>query len=109
TAVGALAGAALGGSNGAAAGAGVGLLFGSVSGADAANRSGYTLQQRYDNAYVQCMYAKGNKVPQAGLARSGPPIGYAPPRASSAPLGANSLPPPPPGYAWPPPPPRAVR
>ncbi len=63
TAVGAVAGALLGGHQGAGAGAGAGLLVGSVAGAGAAQQSSYTLQQRYDIAYTQCMYAKGNKVP----------------------------------------------
>ncbi|MCA3107396.1 MAG: hypothetical protein IOD09_15185 [Rhodocyclaceae bacterium] len=115
TAVGALAGAALGGSQGAAAGAGVGLLFGGVAGVDAANTSGYGIQQRYDNAFVQCMYAKGNKVPSTGLARSSAPVAPARP-----PAPAVYAPPPPPkatvygppvGYdpRFPPPPPPPPR
>lgn len=114
TAVGALAGAALGGSQGAAAGAGVGLLFGGAVGADAANTSGYTAQQRYDNAFIQCMYAKGNKVPSTGLSRSAGPV-----TAPRPPAPAVYAPPPPPpkagfygppaGYdpRYPPPPPPA--
>jgi LDH2 family malate/lactate/ureidoglycolate dehydrogenase len=66
TVVGALAGAAFGGHNGAAAGAGVGLLAGSAYGANASQYSAYSTQQRYDNAYVQCMYARGDRVPVAG-------------------------------------------
>jgi len=65
TAVGAVAGALLGGHKGAGVGAGAGLLVGSAAGAGAAQRSSYTLQQRYDMAYTQCMYAKGEKVPAA--------------------------------------------
>lgn len=65
TVVGAAAGALIGGHEGAAVGAGTGLLFGSAAGAGAANASAYTLQQRYDMGYQQCMYAKGNKVPMA--------------------------------------------
>lgn len=90
TAVGAVAGALIGGHEGAGAGAGAGLLVGSVAGAGAADRSAYTLQQRYDIAYTQCMYAKGNKVPsQAETQRprlrrrvymyAPPPPMYAPP------------------------------
>lgn len=112
TAVGALAGAALGGSQGAAAGAGVGLLFGGAVGAEAANTSGYATQRRYDNAFVQCMYAKGNKVPSTGLSRSAPrlvavrppaPAVYAPPPPKAGFYG------PPAGYdpRYPPPPPPA--
>lgn len=67
TAVGAAAGAAIGGSgNAAAAGAGAGLLMGALAGSGAANASSYSLQQRYDIGYVQCMYAKGHKVPVSG-------------------------------------------
>jgi len=113
TAVGVLAGAALGGSSGAATGAGVGLLFGSAAGVGAASTSGYTLQQRYDNAYVQCMYAKGHRVPSSGHLRaasprfdSSAPVYRAPPPPSAAPPpGAPvlSFPPPPPGYTGLPP------
>src|SRR5512134_2205830 len=45
---------------GAAVGAGTGLLFGSASGANAAYASSWELQRRFDIAYQQCMYAKGN-------------------------------------------------
>ena len=62
TAVGAAVGAAVDGSSGAAVGAGVGLLFGTASGVAAGNASTYALQQRYDQNYVQCMYARGQKV-----------------------------------------------
>lgn len=105
TAVGALAGAAMGGSQGAGVGAGVGLLAGSAAGAGAGQYSGYDLQRRYDIAYVQCMYAKGDRVPVSGQMTSSPGRAYTPP---PPPAGAYAPPPPPPGYA-PPPPPGAVR
>jgi type IV pilus biogenesis protein CpaD/CtpE len=74
TALGAATGALLGGNaNSAAAGAGVGLLAGTATGAGNANWAGMSLQQRYDIAYEQCMYAKGNQVP--GFAS----LGYLPP------------------------------
>ncbi|MDR3412814.1 MAG: glycine zipper family protein [Formivibrio sp.] len=63
TALGALAGAAFGGHNGAAVGAGGGLLVGSLAGTGAAQTSARRTQQAYDNAYIQCMYAKGEQVP----------------------------------------------
>jgi len=71
TAVGAAAGAAIGGnSRGAATGAGVGLLMGALAGSAAGDQSGYAMQRRYDNGYVQCMYAKGHRVPvPAGMTR----------------------------------------
>ncbi len=102
TAVGALAGAVVGGHRGAGAGAGMGLLVGALGGSAAGDMSGRTLQQRYDNAYVQCMYAKGDRVPAAGYTRNTERRAYAP--AAAAP-GVN-YPPPPPGYEQAPPPPR---
>ena len=51
------------GSSGAGVGAGVGLLTGTAVGAGYGYDSAWVLQRRYDNAYLQCMYAKGNKVP----------------------------------------------
>lgn len=71
TAVGAAAGAALGGGRGAAIGAGAGLLTGGAVGAGTAQTSGYGVQRRYDYAYIQCMYAAGERVPvPAGAARA---------------------------------------
>ena len=63
TVIGTAAGAALGGSEGARVGAGLGLAGGALVGADKARYSGYTLQQRYDFGYQQCMYAQGHKIP----------------------------------------------
>jgi uncharacterized protein YcfJ len=98
TALGAAAGAAFNGGQGAAVGAGVGLLAGSVFGAGNAQASGYGAQRRYDQAYTQCMYASGNKVPMASRT-----VTYAPPQGAYY----YTPPPPPPGayYAPPPPPP----
>jgi hypothetical protein len=102
-AVGAAAGAAMDGSHGAGVGAGIGLLFGALAGSEASAASGYSVQQRYDSAYLQCMYAKGHQVPMAAPARS------AAPRYRSYPPAAGAhYPPPPPGYEAaqvPPPPP----
>ena len=95
TAIGAVAGAAIGGnSRGAAVGAGTGLLFGSAAGAGAGDASGRTMQQRYDVAYTQCMYAKGHKVPVSGRFTSAP---AAPTYAPPPPPPSGSAPPPPPG------------
>lgn len=63
TAIGVVAGAAIGGQQGAGVGAGTGLLAGSIAGAGAAQESAYGTQEQYDNAYIQCMYAKGERVP----------------------------------------------
>lgn len=92
TVVGAIAGAVIGGHEGAGVGAGTGLLVGSMAGAGAAQSSAYGTQRNYDNAYIQCMYAKGHRVPVSGAITRG---------RVQAPAGA-SYPPPPPGYAPPP-------
>lgn len=68
TAIGAGVGAALGAASGnagagAAIGGGTGLLFGAASGSESGRVYGYEAQRRYDNTYVQCMYAKGNQIP----------------------------------------------
>jgi hypothetical protein len=61
---GALFGAASGNSSaGAAIGAGSGLLIGLSSGYESGQAYGWEAQKRYDYAYVQCMYAKGNQIP----------------------------------------------
>lgn len=98
TAVGAAAGALIGGHSGAGVGAGAGLLVGSAAGTGAAQTSAHSTQRNYDNAYVQCMYAKGHQVPVAGSqvrSRRGAPSsgsgGYYPPPPPGSP------PPPPPG------------
>ena len=77
---------------GAAIGAGTGLLFGGAAGV---NASGYTwreeTQRRYDFAYAQCMYTRGNTPPGAVAYRGAPAYqvySYPPPNA-----------PPPPGIA----------
>jgi hypothetical protein len=96
TAVGALVGAAVSGSpRGAGVGAGTGLLFGTAAGTGAAAGSAYELQRRYDHGYLQCMYAKGHRVPVSGY--------FTEPQQALPP----GIPPPPPGM--PPPPPPGVR
>jgi hypothetical protein len=47
---------------GAAVGAGSGLLGGTISGANTGQGYAWEAQRRYDIAYQQCMYAKGNQV-----------------------------------------------
>ena len=101
TAVGAVAGAAMGGQQGAAVGAGTGLIVGSVAGAGASQSSAYTVQRRYDNAYVQCMYAKGHRVPVSGQLASQPRIPAPSGRAGAAPVPSPGNPPPPPSSAAP--------
>ncbi len=104
TVVGAAAGALIGAASGnagagAAIGAGSGLLVGSSAGANNAARGGYGVQRRYDDVYLQCMYARGNQVPMAirgNIQRAPtrlppPPPGYV---GTPAPGGYNGAPPP---------------
>jgi hypothetical protein len=91
TLIGAGLGAAIGAAAGnpglgAAVGAGGGLLTGTAVGARAGQEASHQVQHRYNNAYEQCMYAKGNQVP--AVAPRGP--------AASMPLP----PPPPPSQPW---------
>jgi hypothetical protein len=75
-------GTAVGAAAGAAIGAGTGLLVGSAAGSSAASESYYEGQRRYDYAYMQCMYAKGNQIPGYRGYTSPPasePRGSAPP------------------------------
>ncbi len=100
TVVGAIAGAAIDGSRGAGVGAGTGLLIGTASGASSGGGDSYSVQRRYDHAYVQCMYAKGHRVPVDG--RLSEQVGQRPPAASP------SVTPPPPPAGSPPAPPAGV-
>ena len=87
-AVGAAVGAAYGNAGaGAAIGAGSGLLVGTAGGSAQADATRWELQRRYDIAYQQCMFAKGNRPP-----------GYV-----ERPARVYPPPPPPPGYTQGPP------
>ena len=68
TLIGAGLGAAIGAAYGnpaagAAIGAASGLLVGTSAGVNAGQAYGWDAQRRYDFAYKQCMYAKGNQIP----------------------------------------------
>ena len=80
TVLGAGLGAAIGGGRGAAIGAGSGAIAGTGLGMGSSAGDQYGIQQQYDNAFAQCMYAKGDMVP-----------GYGPMMVNAPP------PPPPPG------------
>ncbi len=98
TVLGAASGAAIGAAYGnpamgAAVGSGVGLLGGMSVGAGQAQAAQWSVQRRYDGAYMQCMYAKGNQIPM--------PRGFRRPtstRQSSGP--PPDIPPPPPPRPW---------
>jgi hypothetical protein len=111
-AAGALIGAASGNAGpGAAIGAGAGLLAGSAMAYNQAYGAGWEVQRRYDNAYQQCMYAKGNQIPAAAQARprlSRYVLPPPPPRNYQNAASMSPLPPPPtPGAYYPPQPARA--
>jgi putative peptidoglycan binding protein len=78
TVLGAGLGAAIGGGRGAGIGAASGALGGAGIGAGMSSNEQGGIQAQYDNAFAQCMYAKGNMVP-----------GYGP-------MMVNAPPPPPP-------------
>ncbi|MGE0226358.1 MAG: YMGG-like glycine zipper-containing protein [Acetobacteraceae bacterium] len=63
TVLGAGLGAAIGGGRGAAIGAASGALGGAAIGGYQGSHANMSLQQRYDVAYSQCMYSRGNQVP----------------------------------------------
>jgi hypothetical protein len=92
TVLGAAAGAAVNGNQGAGVGAATGLLMGSAAGVNQANASADEVQRRYDNYYIQCMYASGHRVPVYGNFRMEQRPAYSPPPAPA------TYPPPPPGY-----------
>jgi hypothetical protein len=97
TALGAAAGAAIGGGSGAAIGAGTGLAGGALVGTGTASSSMYAAQDRYDVAYIQCMYSKGHQVPVSGQFSG----------ANEQPQSAMPADIPPPPAGTPPPPPES--
>ena len=107
-------GAAIGGGRGAAIGAAGGGIAGTAVGAGNSQHDQMSTQKQYDNAYVQCMYAKGNQVapppaviqpmviypaaPSVVYVPAPPAVYYAPPpMVYGPPPGALIAPPPPPG------------
>ena len=98
TALGAVAGLVGGGNHSSAgSGAAIGMVGGAAMGSGAAQASGREAQRRYDIAYEQCMYAKGNQLPNASAYR--PRVIYEQPPVPQAPVA------PAPAYYPPPPPP----
>ena len=105
-AIGAVTGAVIGAAGshhagaGALVGAGLGALGGAAVASGPASSSQWELQRRYDIAYQQCMYSKGNSIP--GVVRNPRRAYRVPP-----PPGFRSPPSPPPQpqpYPLPPPP-----
>ena len=77
TLLGAGLGAAIGRGQGAVIGAATGTLIGTGVGANGAAWSQMSTQQRYNIAYMQCMYSRGNQVPGYTVSALPPP--YPPP------------------------------
>lgn len=73
TVLGAGLGAAIGGGRGAGIGAASGLVGGAAIGGAGSSNQQFTIQQQYDNAFAQCMFAKGNMVPGFGPMMVEPP------------------------------------
>lgn len=101
-AIGALIGAAFGDpGTGAAIGAGTGLLGGSAAAADISGRSNVDMQAAYDRAYLQCMYARGHRVPAGAVAER--QRYYAVPQAAAPAVGYPPAGTPPPARSYAPP------
>jgi hypothetical protein len=84
--IGAIAGAAAGGERGAGTGVAIGTVVGVGAGANQNALSAWGAQRRYDIAYQQCMYSKGDLVPSYGYGgvvylRSATPVPPPPPSA----------------------------
>ena len=73
TLLGAGLGAAVGAGRGAALGAATGTLIGTGVGPSNGAWTQMSVQQCYNVAYMQCMYAKGNQVPGYTVVATAPP------------------------------------
>jgi hypothetical protein len=83
------------------------LITGAAAGSSNANAGSWDLQRRYDIAYQQCMYSRGNQLPgyyrrPVAAPAAARPAYYPPP--PSGPASGDIPPPPPPGTPPPPPP-----
>ena len=80
--LGAIAGAAMGGDRGVGAGAAMGTVMGATAGVGQSNYTAANAQRRYDVAYQQCMYSRGNAVSGGGYGAyhwTPPPANLPPP------------------------------
>ena len=66
-----------------------GAAGGTAVGAASAGSARWSVQQRYDVAYMQCMYASGNQIPapRGSWQPAAPPVPPAPPAGSAPPPG----------------------
>lgn len=60
--LGGVLGALVGNRHSAGVGSAAGILVGTSMGTNATDYSQHSIQSQYNNAYVQCMYSKGNQV-----------------------------------------------
>lgn len=97
TILGAGLGAAIGGGHGAAVGAAGGAIAGTAVGGSTSSHEQHGIQVQYNNAYSQCMVAKGNHIEH--------PVVYAPPAQTTVIYQQPAPPPPTVIYEAPPPPP----
>jgi hypothetical protein len=81
TVLGAGLGASVRGRRGAEFGGAVGAIGGAAMAGQGSTRDQYSLQGRYNLAYTQCMYSRGNQV--ATAARATPQIAYGSPPGGS--------------------------
>lgn len=82
TLLGGAVGAAVGRGPGAAVGAATGAIIGTGTAATGSAWSQMSVQQRYNIAYMQCMYSHGNQVPGYTVVARPPPPAIAPPPPS---------------------------
>ena len=79
----------------AAWGAGAGMMYGGAVGSSSSQASNLGLQQRYDNAFAQCMVLRGNQMPGvASYRRPMPAIPPPPPNHPPPNVRPPSVPPP---------------
>ena len=89
-ALGTVLGAAVGNSRGAGVGAGAGAVVGTSAAAGQTGHAQRSIQEQYNNAFVQCMYSKGNQVPGAAPAGSVDLPPPAAPAVAAAPAAAET-------------------
>ncbi|MBX3641844.1 MAG: hypothetical protein KF720_02105 [Rubrivivax sp.] len=80
----------------AAWGAGAGLMYGGAVGGSGSQAANLGLQQRYDNAFTQCMLLHGHQLPGLPSYRRAPPVAPPPPPPAGSPPAV------PPPYTLPP-------
>ncbi len=97
TVLGAGLGAAIGGGQGAAIGAASGAVAGTAVGAHTSSSDQKGIQQQYNDAFVQCMVAKGNQIDRPAVYAPAPTVIYTQP---APPTVVYTQPAPPPYYGY---------